>query len=353
MNDENANDLVLMAVGDIMLGSAYFHSLVGKSIPDVLADPTQQLVDDEVMRTFSEADILFGNLECVISSDFDRNGDGIPPSLMAPDSALSLLETCGFDVLNLANNHILDHGPEYVEETINHLERSGIEYIGNPLTDQGPITIDQGELRVQLVGHYIPDLTSSDHKNRILSDLRSMDEEEGVNIVSLHWGFGGEHMDRPSIHQVEFGRRLVDEGADVVIGHHSHTLQPVERYEDGIIAYSLGNFIFDQWREQNRTGGILQLRIDSDGDITPEITVTRQDDYVVHTTRESPIGPLIVDDMPTEPFDEYEKESFRIRTKHKLEVISQFIRHGHKFPPSYHLSTYKRWSKRAIREVRN
>lgn len=345
------DSVAMRAVGDLMFGCAYFHSLVGPSIPDRLNDSKRGLLDDEVQRILSESDVLFGNLECVLSSDFNRNGDGIPPSLMAPISGLSLLEECDFDLLNLANNHILDHGPEYVEETINYLERAGINYIGNPLTNQPPITIETGGIEMQFTGHYIPDLTSQSHKNEILSELESMTKTDGLNVVSLHWGFGGEHMHRPSVYQIEFGRKLVDEGADVVIGHHSHTLQPVERYNDGIIAYSLGNFIFDQWREQNRTGGILTLEIDSDGVIDADLTVTRQDDYVVHTIDESPIGPVVVDDMPIEPFDEYRKEANRARSKHKVEVIRQFISHAHKFPLSYHLSTYKRWSKKAVQEI--
>ena len=352
MSSVDDEPLVIRAVGDVMLGSAYFHSLVGPSIPDVLDDPSDQLLDDRVIEMLSEADLLFGNLECVISEDFERDSGDIPPSLMAPIGAASVLETCGFDVLNLANNHILDHGPSYVEETIGYLEELGIEHVGYPFDGLKPLTIQKNDHLIRFTGHYIRDLTDEREKERIISQLRDGEDDKTIDIVSLHWGFGGEHMDRPSPRQIEFGRRLVDSGADVVLGHHSHTLQPVEEYNDGIIAYSLGNFIFDHWRERNRLGGILTLRIDHHGHIEADMTVTEQEDYRVNLTDKKPIDDLTVSRLEAEPIEEYRKESERVRTRHKIEVIWQFLRRGHKFPVSYHLSTYKRWSKRAIREIR-
>ena len=111
---ESDQSITILAVGDIMTGCGYFHSLVGDSIPAVLNDPDRSLIDEEVINSLNEADLLFGNLECVVSDEFEIEQDGIPPRLMGPAESVPLLNTVGFDLLNLANNHILDHGPAYV-----------------------------------------------------------------------------------------------------------------------------------------------------------------------------------------------------------------------------------------------
>lgn len=100
--------------------------------------------------------------------------------------------------------------------------------------------------------------------NDILEDVRAVRQQVDLVVVSLHWGV--EYVDQPSKAQREMAYRLIDEGVDLILGHHPHWLQGLEVYHDKLIAYSLGNFIFDQnWSESTREGLVLQAELDHNG----------------------------------------------------------------------------------------
>lgn len=343
------NELTMLAVGDVMTGCGYFHSLVGDSIPRALNDPERSVLADEVAAVLREGDLTFGNLECVVTETFDINADGIPQRLMGPEETTSLLEQAGFDLMNIANNHILDHGPAYVDETTTLLETHGIDHIGNPLEEGDPVTYSIQGREMTFRGYYLPDLDDEVATERIRSQITDTDDPDQLTVVSLHWGIKGtEHMSRPSPKQVSFARELIDHGADVILGHHSHSFQPVERYNGGIIAYSLGNFVFDMWREQNRKSGILKIVVD-DG-IEASIIPTEQTNYCVQFTDEHFIRDVQDTPVESESVEAYRAVSDRVRRRHQLEVIKQFVTNAHRFPPRYHVSTYKRWMKKARQE---
>lgn len=343
-------ELTIMAVGDIMTGCGYFHSLVGDSIPHVLGDPDRSLFGEEVQDTLRGADLTFGNLECVVTEEFDVESDEIPRRLMGPAETVPLLSQAGFDVLNLANNHILDHGSEYVLETVAHLNEHGLDYVGNPLEDRDAVTYSIKGHEVTFDGYYLPDLDDEAEKDRIRTYIRNADTEDRFDIVSLHWGLGGtEHMSHPSPEQVSFARSLIDSGVDVILGHHSHTFQPVEKYGDGVIAYSLGNFVFDMWREKNRKSGILKLVIDDE--IEASILPTEQVDYRVGFTDAEFIREIQNQPVEWEATEPYRTASSRVRRSHKVDVLKQFAANSYRFPPSYHVSTYRRWVGKAKHEL--
>lgn len=348
MSDDEG--LTIVAVGDIMTGCGYFHSLVGDSIPHVVSDSDRSLLDDEVEHALRGADLTFGNLECVVTEEFDIDSDGIPRRLMGPAETIPLLERSGFDVLNIANNHILDHGSEYVVETIDSLEKHGIDHIGNPLQERDAVTYSMRGREVTLDGYYLPDLYDEAKKDRIRSNIPDSEDRNRLNVVSLHWGVSDtEHMTQPCPEQVSFARELIDRGADVILGHHSHTFQPVERYGGGIIAYSLGNFVFDMWRKKNRKSGILKIVVDDDIEIS--ILPTEQVDYRVQFTDERFIRDVQNTPVECESAEAYRTTSNRVRRLHKFDVIKQFVANFYRFPPKYHVSTYKRWLGKATREL--
>jgi gamma-polyglutamate biosynthesis protein CapA len=341
--------LDMLAVGDLMMGCAYFHTLVNDSIPDRL-DNGEPLISHEVAETLTDSDLLFGNLECVVSEEFDKRDGVVPPRLMAPVESLEVLEQCEFNILNLANNHILDHGPELVEETKKRLDERGISSIGNPLENQRGLCLEWQGNEIQLAGFYVPSLSDKQKKEEVRSFVNDSQGENQLTIVSLHWGLGMEHMRYPSPKQVTFARELVDQGADVILGHHSHTFQPVEEYEDGIIAYSLGNFIFDMWRKENRSSGILKLTIDTDLNIDSSILPTEQVDYTVRLTDDEFLRETL--NMPVKPRSSksYQKTAKKVRRNHRLQVIQKYLVNSHKFPLEFHISTWRRWVNKAIDE---
>jgi poly-gamma-glutamate capsule biosynthesis protein CapA/YwtB (metallophosphatase superfamily) len=100
---------------------------------------------------------------------------------------------------------------------------------------------------------------------RVLADIRFARPLADVVIVSLHWGI--EYMTRPEPEQVELAHQMIDAGADLVVGGHPHVVQPLEEYQGRWIAYSLGNFVFDQKPPATHSGLMLRVTI-SDGQIT-------------------------------------------------------------------------------------
>lgn len=351
MNEQNNDNIEIMAVGDIMMGCAYFHSLVNESIPDILYDTNKSLIHDDVVDILNNADLLFGNLECVISSDFSHSNDNIPPRLMAPVESLPVLNQAGFDVLNLANNHILDHGPEYVEETVKLLELNGINHIGNPLEETQELCFEKNNQNICFLGYHIEDDTDEMNREKIVSDIKLKRSENSIMIVSLHWGHGNVHMRSPSPEQVSLARHLIDQGADIILGHHSHTFQPVEKYKEGLIVYSLGNFIFDMWRKENRSSGILKITIDDDLDISTKVIPIEQIDYQVRLTSDDFIRQTLDKAVNGIPNQEYQRKAKEAARKQRFEVIQQYILNCYKFPLEFHIATWKRWKDKAIDKI--
>ena len=103
----------------------------------------------------------------------------------------------------------------------------------------------------------------------ILQEGEEVRPQVDVLIASLHWG--DEFIDQPSPEQIRVGRAMIDGGFDVVIGHHPHILQGVEEHDGGVIAYSLGNFVYDQWQPRLRQSAILSLCISGPRSISFEL----------------------------------------------------------------------------------
>ena len=349
IGNENSQ-LELLAVGDLMMGCAYFHTLVNDSIPDRFS-AGEPLISNEVVETLRKADLLFGNLECVVSSEFEKRDGDVPPRLMAPIESMDVLERCGFDVLNLANNHILDHGPAYVEETVDLLGSRDIRHIGNPLDENRGLCVEWNGTELWFGGFYLPELGDEWARREVEAFVEKTQGEDRLTVVSLHWGLGMEHMRYPAPEQVEFARSLVDRGADIILGHHSHTFQPVERYGDGVIAYSLGNFIFDMWRKENRASGILKITVDESLHIESTVLPTEQVDYQVGFTDDEFIQETLAMPVETGSAEAYGKKAKKVRRAHRLQVIRKYLVNSHRFPMGFHLETWRRWARKAKKEV--
>jgi len=209
-----------------------------------------------IVGRLRDADLTFGNLEGPISDVGSRQGS-IYSFRMDPAVTKALYDV-GFDVVSLANNHMGDYGREAMEDTMRRLRRAGIAYTGAGwnskearevtvieragtrfgflgFSDVGPRWIEAGET---LSGIAIAD------KKAIEEAVRQARDKVDILIVSFH--FGEEYETQSRRTQQELARGAIDAGASVVIGHHPHVAQEIEQYKGGVIAYSLGNFIFDQ-----------------------------------------------------------------------------------------------------------
>ena len=202
------------------------------------------------------ADILFGNLEGPISDIGKRRGS-IYSFRMDPIS-VEALRGVGFDIVSLANNHMGDYGREAMEDTFSRLGSAGILYVGAGKSENeaiAPVILERGGTRVGFLafsdvgpvwmraGPALSGIALAD-PDIITSAIRQARMSVDILVVSYH--FGEEYKTHFQKRQEDLAHRAIDEGADIVIGHHPHVPEEIEYYKNGVIAYSLGNFIFDQ-----------------------------------------------------------------------------------------------------------
>jgi poly-gamma-glutamate capsule biosynthesis protein CapA/YwtB (metallophosphatase superfamily) len=249
--EPTGDEVELLLAGDVMLARNVARS-IEKGDRDFTFpfSPTADLT--------SGADLAFCNLESPISG----RGEEVEKkyTFNAPPEAVDGLVFAGFDVISLANNHILDYGPLALEDTIEHLTRARIGYVGLCQQDrpQIPLIVETRGVRIAFLAYADPktefayakefldfDTRPAEGLMQVIQrDLRQVAREADVIVVSLHWGT--EYKTQPDARQKDLGRFIIDQGADIVAGHHPHVQQEPEWHNDGLIIYSMGNFIFDQ-----------------------------------------------------------------------------------------------------------
>jgi poly-gamma-glutamate synthesis protein (capsule biosynthesis protein) len=192
---------------------------------------------------FLSGDIIFGNLEAPVSEHVNPN-----QFFLSDKHVLDSLQHYGFNVLNIANNHITENGDAVFQYTIDALNEHHIDAVGLP-DDVKWIEI-QG-IRIAFIGFSLindyrenPPYWYATNMMKIKTKIREIESSADYIILSVHWG--DEFVSIPSEKQICIGRELIDAGADIIIGGHSHVLQGYEKYHNKLIIYSLGNFIFDQ-----------------------------------------------------------------------------------------------------------
>ncbi len=274
--EEPSRQVSLVAVGDIMLA---------RKVERLIQNHGTDYPFARIEHKLQEADIAFGNLESPLS----ERGTPLPGKgicFRARPEMSARLKQAGFDVLSVANNHALDYDTDAFLDTLDLLRSNDIQPVGggrNIDEARQPIIIEKNGLRVGFLAYTIFADVYYDYRYRrtfratetisgvapleqelILEDLAALRPQVDVVIVSLHWGT--EYSRYPDPGQQELGRALIDAGADLIIGHHPHITQGFERYGNGLIAYSLGNFIFDQNQHLfTRQGLILDLQLTADG----------------------------------------------------------------------------------------
>ena len=212
-----------------------------------------------VREYFENDDCTFVNLENPLT-------DGGTPSgkqfvFKGPTAYTAILTQGSVEFANVANNHAMDYGQSGYDDTIAALESAGIVY-----SEDGASTVfttDSG-LKIGVYAQLYPE--NADSIPGAIASLREAGAE--LVIVCMHWG--QEYYYKPNDTQVMIGHAAIDAGADIVYGHHSHILQPVEEYNDGIIYYSLGNFCFGgNTNPEDKDTAILQQTVirEPDGSI--------------------------------------------------------------------------------------
>lgn len=228
--------ITISAAGDCTLGTDegfnYKRSFKGKY--DAVQDPAYFF--QNVQPVFAQDDLTIVNMEGTLTEETTRE-----PKQFAfkGDAEYAKIFTAGaVETANLANNHSFDYGKKSYEDTITALEAEGISSFGYERT----AVMDIKGVKVGLAGVY--ELAEHiDCKQDLLDNIASLKEQGAqIIIVSFHWGQEKENV--PNDVQVELAHAAVDNGADLVLGHHPHVLQGIEEYKGKNIVYSLGNFCF-------------------------------------------------------------------------------------------------------------
>ena len=260
-----ADTLSIVMTGDILLDRGVRRVIEKRGV--------DHLFSTEVDAVFRSAQVVVGNLECPATKI------NAPVQkfyiFRAEPEWLQALKRHGITHLNLANNHSIDQGRKGLLETKQNIVKAGMVPIGagrNMKEAAEPVLLAKHPRKVWLLASlrlalenyaYLPDKPCvsqepTDSLLRRVQRLRKADPT-AVIIVSLHWG--GEHTLKPVPSQRHEAHMLIRAGADVLVCHHTHTLQTVEEFMGHSIYYSIGNFIFDPKKPINSEACIVRLKI--------------------------------------------------------------------------------------------
>jgi poly-gamma-glutamate synthesis protein (capsule biosynthesis protein) len=237
--------ITIAAVGDVM---------IARRVTTLMEQHGAMYPFELVAPLLQDADLTIANLENTLT---ERGEEQVKAYVFrAPPRFASGLVEAGVDAVSLGNNHAADYGPTGLQDTLDALDAVGLPYAGAGMNEahaRRPAFFSIDGQRVALLSY--TDVmentfaTADSHgvalatTDVIAADVGAAKSEADIVIVALHSGI--EYTDAPQPNQQSLARAAIDAGAALVIGHHPHTLQGVERYGDGLILYSLGNFVFD------------------------------------------------------------------------------------------------------------
>ena len=265
---DKKKDIIINAVGDIML-SRWVAEEIAKA-----GDVKHPFL--KTAKTLKNADILFGNLETPITE-----GKKIQINemiLRSNPEVIDGLKFAGFSILSLANNHFGDFGQIGMKNTFKFLKEEKISYVGAGRNKKEAHSVTIKQIRGKKIGflaysdrnftlaHYeankIKPGIAPMRKEGLREDIKKAKKETDFLIISMH--AGKEYQKLPTFWQKEFAKLAIDYGADLILGHHPHIIQPYEKYKEKYIFYSLGNFVFDQdTPNETKHSVILKLALDN------------------------------------------------------------------------------------------
>ena len=275
-DSDGAYIMTVTCTGDFTIGRDMNHKDIFS--PELKKhDGNINFVMENVRELFLEDDLTILNFEGTLtSSGYKPSGKTKDDFIFSIDpEAVSVLPDNGVEAVSLDNNHVRDHGEEGLSDTKAALDSAGVLY-STPLEtgvfnykDQIQVAmlsyncIDRygtGFQKSRFRDEYTESFPAHDtFEDAVCDEIRKAKEIYPLVIVSFHWGI--EKLYTPTDNQIRLGRMAVDAGADLVIGNHSHRIQPIEFYNNSFILYSLGNFCFaGNSKPSDMTSIIFQVR---------------------------------------------------------------------------------------------
>jgi poly-gamma-glutamate capsule biosynthesis protein CapA/YwtB (metallophosphatase superfamily) len=284
--DENET-IKLVFGGDVTLTAAY---------NDIVPNARDPEYPFKRLRTFFQnADLVMVNCETAIT----RRGNRVAKQFnfrMDPEMA-SAFSRAGISLVTIANNHVFDYGVEGLSDTLHTLDALHIGHVGAGMTleeARKPVVRNiKGKKIVFLAyGNYAAATartpgTAYRNPDYVVEDVKSA-KKNGADIVVINFHWGTELARQPNSGDRALAYRAVEAGADIIVGHHPHVLQPMEIYHGKVIAWSLGNFIFGGNRRSEKESALLEVSISPRGDmsyvsipIRIDVAETRYQPYII------------------------------------------------------------------------
>lgn len=305
--------VTIAAVGDLMLA---------RDLVSLMEQHGALYPFERVMHLLRDADLTVANLEGALTER------GVPADKLytfrtPPRFARGLAEA-GIDVVSLGNNHTADFGLKGIEDTLAALDAVGVRYAGAGLDETAarrPTLAEAQGLRIAFLsytdvlentfaGPDTPGVALATPEG-ITDDVRAARAQADVVVVLLHSGV--EYTDAPQPAQQRLARAAVDAGALLVLGHHPHALQGWEWYGDGLIIYSLGNFVFDLDEEDLMTLGPPAFQ-------TAVFSITLSADEVLDVRAQ----PVFIDPVENRPRPATSEEAAAIQKR--IEALNAIVR---------------------------
>lgn len=265
LTEEDSKELTISLVGDILLDG---------SVRGQIDENGYDYPWEHVKKYFQEDDLTIGNLETSITYGGSKWPNKQYNFRSDPEN-LNAMKNSGVDVVSLANNHSLDYGYDGLLDTLKHIDKSGIYRVGAGenyddaikeviIEKNGYVVGVLGFSRVVPTVEWYPTenrpgvIGAYDHQlEKVLEKVEEVKEKVDILVVSIHWGTELEI--KPRDHDLIAGKKLIDAGASIIMGHHPHILQGVEIYKGKPIFYSLGNFVFGSRSELTSNTMIAQV----------------------------------------------------------------------------------------------
>lgn len=289
-------EATVAGIGDILIHDNLFHDARSGNGYDFAP------MFSEIKPFLKKPDLLIANQESIPGGK--ELGISGYPRFNSPYEIVDALQDAGVDFVTTANNHSLDKGEEGILNAIHYYEKKNMDYTGTYKNSE-----DKARMRVVNVrGIRFAILAYSEHfnglrapagkeylvseleKNKVLSDIQKAKKDADVVVLALHWG--DEYVREPNKKQKRLANEFIYHGADIILGHHPHVLQPMEILNQkdgkkGIVIYSLGNFLSRQEMNYRDIGGMIEITVKKAGiPGNTESTIEKVNFYPTFTVNE-------------------------------------------------------------------
>lgn len=268
----NNRELRMLFFGDLMIDRH-----VGEKIK---RNGLDHLFNNMGQDFFEDYDIVGANLEGAVTNEGEHYSPVYSYDFAFHPDIIKQIQNYNFNFFNLANNHFSDQGERGIIETRQNLEKLDFNYVGceDGIVDEcSSYLLEKGNRKIGIAGfsmvYRMPD------RDKMSDVIRELASSSDIVVVNVHWGVEYTHERNQT--QKNIAYEFIDSGADIIIGHHPHVVQGIEIYESkrvatngahtnnkkGIIFYSLGNFIFDQYFSQDTQEGLAVGVYIKDGEL--------------------------------------------------------------------------------------